>query len=335
MKVRQGLQKFIFTQTPLELKLKVAARAYTDETLAPEDEATLLFIYSHDRDPAVASSARKSFEEYPVPLILEALEKKLDPLVIKKFLEIHKDNEAVFIMAYLNPWVDDDTLKILAESGPEEVIAFLSEEKERFFDKPFLLESLKKNPLAPYILINGIEAMLRAEKVLDTKASAARGPRFKERDPEALKVPKELIDERKVDEQNIFKIVQSMSMAQKVKLALSGNKSARELLIKDSNKMIATAVLKNPRITEDEVLRLTITRGTPEDLLRQVAKNKEWVKNYNVKLGVVTNPKTPLTISVKLLDHLYEKDLTKLSKSKNIPSVLASTARRKLETKKK
>ncbi|MBI2413639.1 MAG: hypothetical protein HYV24_10580 [Deltaproteobacteria bacterium] len=333
MKVRQALFKYISPATPKELKLKLASREYTDEPLSPEDEVTILFVLGFDKDAEVSSSARKSFDEYPAHILIDALEKKLDPAVIKRIADTRKEDEAVQTMCFLNPCTDDETLKTIVETGPDEVVGVLAEERERFVEKPFLLDALKKNPLAPYLLVSSIEEMMkdaRAKAVVEAEAGK-RGLK----DTEKLSVPKELVEDKKVDEQNIYKIVGSMSMGQKVKLALSGNKSAREVLIKDSNKMIAVAVLKNPRITEDEILRLTSSKGTPEDLLRQVARNKEWVKNYNVKLGIVTNPKTPLAISVKMLDYVYDKDLVKLAKSKNVPSVLASTARRKMDAKAK
>lgn len=333
MKVRQALLKYISPTAPKELKVRLASREYAEEPHSPEDEVTILFVLGFDKDPDVSSRARKSFDEYPAHLLIDALEKKLDPAVIRRIAETRREDEAVQTMCFLNPWTDDETLKEIVETGPDEVVGVLAEERERFLEKPFILDSLKKNPLAPYLLVSGIEDMMkdaRAKAVVEAEAGK-RGVK----DTERLAVPKELVEDKKVDEQNIYKIVGSLSMGQKVKLALSGNKSAREVLIKDSNKMIAVAVLKNPRITEEEVLRLTSSRGTPEDLLRQVARNKEWVKNYNVKLGIITNPKTPLTISVKMLDHMYDKDLVKLAKSKNIPSVLASTARRKMDAKAK
>lgn len=332
MKVKQALFKYISPATPKELKLKLASREYADEPLSPEDEVTILFVLGFDKDADVSSSARKSFDEYPAHILIDALEKKLDPAVIKRIADARKEDEAVQTMCFLNPCTDDETLKTIVETGPDEVVGVLAEERERFLEKPFLLDSLKKNPLAPYLLVSGIDEMMkdaRAKAIVEAEAGK------KQKDPEKLAVPKELVEDKKVDEQNIYKLVGSMSMGQKVKLALSGNKSAREVLIKDSNKMIAVAVLKNPRITEDEVLRLTSSKGTPEDLLRQVARNKEWVKNYNVKLGIITNPKTPLTISIKMLDYVYDKDLVKLARSKNVPSVLASTARRKMDTKAK
>ena len=68
-------------------------------------------------------------------------------------------------------------------------------------------------------------------------------------------------------------------------------------------------------------------------MLRQIARNKEWVKSYGIRVGMLTNPKTPLTVSLKLLDSVYEKDLQGIAKSKNVPNTLASAARRKLDAK--
>ena len=68
-------------------------------------------------------------------------------------------------------------------------------------------------------------------------------------------------------------------------------------------------------------------------MLRHISRNKEWVTSYGIRVGMLTNPKTPLTISLKLLDSVYEKDLHSVAKSKNVPTALASAARRKLEAK--
>lgn len=322
MKVKQGLLKFISPSAPEDLRLKVA-RLEPPESLSCEDQVTALFVLGFDKSPVVSEAAKKGLLEYPVEMLLEALEKKLDPLVIKKILSLHRENDAVLIMAAMNPGTDDETLKMLAETGPEEVVAVFMDEIDRVRQKPFIIESIKKNPGASGHLIEEIERLLAAPP--------EKTPLQK---PEVASTPAVLKEEKKeIDEGNLYKAVKDMSMGQRIKLALCGNKAARELLVKDSNKIISLAVLKNPRITEDEVLKVTSSKGTPEDLLRQIGRNKEWIKSYSIKMGMITNPKTPLAISMKLLEGIYEKDLQKLSKSKNVPSVLASTARRKLDSK--
>jgi hypothetical protein len=246
----------------------------------------------------------------------------LDALVIKKILELRGD-DAVKIMAALNPGTDDATLTELAATGPEEVIAAFSEDKELLASKPFVKEALRKNPLTT----GSVRAALTEFKSRPAEGAA--------KPAEQSKLPVDLTDDKraKADEQNIYKLIVSMNAGQKLKLALSGNKSARDLLIKDSNKVISMSVLKNPRITEEEVQKVALTKGTNDDMLRQIARNSEWVKSYGIRVGILTNPKTPLTVSLKLLDSVYEKDLQAIAKSKNVPNTLASAARRKLDAK--
>ncbi len=325
MKVKQGLLKYVSTDVPAEERARYAAREWpAGLTPEPEDEVTVLFVLGYDRAPEISSRARKSLAAYPADLVLKALERKIEPVVIKKLVSLFNDNEAVVIMAASSPWIDDETLREIALNGPEEAVALLAEDTARLHRKPFLFDAIFKNPRTPTDLLPELRAI---------EGSLAHG--HGDEEVEKFIPPKELIDEHGSDEFNIYQAIQHLNIGAKIKLALTGNKAARDLLVKDSNKIIAVSVLKNPRITEEEVIRVTSTKGTSEDLLRQIARNKEWLKSYHIKTGLVNNPKTPLAISVKLLDHLYDKDLERISKSKNVPSVLASSARRKVEGKRK
>ena len=121
-----------------------------------------------------------------------------------------------------------------------------------------------------------------------------------------------------------------MNLPQKIRLALVGNQEARNALIHDANKVIPLAVLRNPRLSEDEVIMYAQLRSLPEDVFWAMAKHKSWVKNYHMKLALVSNPKAPLSLAIKLLDHLHDRDLQNLSRSKNISYVLAHSAARLL-----
>ena len=132
--------------------------------------------------------------------------------------------------------------------------------------------------------------------------------------------------ERDILSQSLMK----MSLPQKIRLALVGNQEARNLLIHDQNKVIPLAVLRNPKLSEDEVVMYAQLRSLPEDVFSAMAKHKTWVKNYQVKLALVSNPKAPLSLAIKLLDHLHDRDLQNISKSKNVSYVLARSAARLL-----
>lgn len=126
----------------------------------------------------------------------------------------------------------------------------------------------------------------------------------------------------------IYKQILSMKVSHKIKLALKGNKEARGILIKDSNKLVCTAVLKNPRITEGEVAVIASSKSAIEDLLRLIGANSQWMRNYQIKVALINNPKCPNQLSQKLLPMLYDKDLAALCKSRGIPSALKQSAER-------
>ncbi|MEE9542671.1 MAG: hypothetical protein V3V95_02675, partial [Thermodesulfobacteriota bacterium] len=133
---------------------------------------------------------------------------------------------------------------------------------------------------------------------------------------------------------SLYQMIQSMTVGDKIKLALTGNKEARGTLLKQSNKVVSRSVVRNPRITEDEVVKITQTRSVADEILREIARNDEWLKSYPIKRGLAFNPKTPVQISLRLLAKLNVKDLATLSTSKGVPNVVAAAARKIVDRKK-
>lgn len=124
--------------------------------------------------------------------------------------------------------------------------------------------------------------------------------------------------------------IAEMTTGQKIKLALWGNSLCRMLLILDTNRMIQQFVLKNPKLTMSEVEGFAKNTQVSEWVLRGISDSKIWMKNQNLKYILVTNPKTPGDISLKWLRYLTVVDLRKIAKSKNLPQLVAVTARKRL-----
>jgi len=129
--------------------------------------------------------------------------------------------------------------------------------------------------------------------------------------------------------------IRKMRVVEKMQLGLKGNIEARNILMKSPNKMIQECVLSNPKLSIDEVIRYARTKSMREELIRIIAGNREWTKNYQVKINLIWNPKTPMTQSMKWLSTVTAKDLEKLGKSKQIPGMLAVSARKALQHKKR
>lgn len=166
------------------------------------------------------------------------------------------------------------------------------------------------------------EEIQAVEKFLDTITTKAEDAA--DFSPDLIyDLQEQLTDEQR---QNLYQKIIKMSIPQKIRLAMLGNREARNILILDHNKAVALAVLRSPKLTESDVLTYAQQRNLSEEVYKYIARNKSWIKNYAVKLALINNPKTPLATALRFLDHLQEKDLKSLSRSKNVSNVLAKAA---------
>jgi len=131
-----------------------------------------------------------------------------------------------------------------------------------------------------------------------------------------------------------YQMSQAMGISEKIKTALTGDKEWRAILIKDANKLVSGAVVKNPRITDAEILNILKVGVQNDEIIRTICDNKEWVKNYLIRKALVECPKTPLPKALRFLSSLNEKDIAGYAKSKNISSVVSTQARRMIMNKK-
>jgi hypothetical protein len=127
--------------------------------------------------------------------------------------------------------------------------------------------------------------------------------------------------------------IRRMTVAERVKLALKGNKEARQILVRDPVKLVQSCILKNPRVSVDEALVMAKNRSLSGEVLRRIAGERDWVRQYSVRIALVQNPKTPLQVALGLLSGVQDRDMRAISKSKNVSSVLQSQARRILARK--
>lgn len=141
----------------------------------------------------------------------------------------------------------------------------------------------------------------------------------------AAPVPAETTDEADL---SVFQRVQRMNVAQKVKFAFRADKEGRALLLKETSKLVVLAVLNSPKITEQEIEAVAKSRNVSDDILRAVARKKEWIGNYAIKLGLVGNPKTPIAIAMSQLPLIKTRDLGFLGKDRGVPEAIRTAAQR-------
>jgi hypothetical protein len=122
----------------------------------------------------------------------------------------------------------------------------------------------------------------------------------------------------------------TMTVPEKMKCAMKGTREMRSILIRDPNRLVASAVLSCPKVNPAEVEAFAKMGNVSEDILRTIAKSRAWTKAYGVVLSLVKNSKTPVAISMTLMQRLNESDVKKISTDRNVPEALRLAARKRV-----
>lgn len=135
-------------------------------------------------------------------------------------------------------------------------------------------------------------------------------------------------DEIAGDRISMINRIMKMGVKDRVKLGMKGDREARNILIRDPNRLVSTAVVNNPRITEQEVEVIASMRSISEDILRQIASNRQWARSYKVMHSLAKNPRTPMANVLTIMSRLQLRDLVALSKNRNVSDAVRRQALR-------
>lgn len=264
---------------------------------AAGDLVNLLFFLSYDQDEEVSSEAIKSLRQMPESVALQVAGSPETPAkVIELLARLHHGKPDLATVLVSHPMTDRQTMAFLAEKGIAGAAATLQD------------------------MLPEDEAVLdESEEDLDAETDAVD----EEEEPESEEYASK------------YKMAQSMGVSEKIKMALTGDKEWRSILVKEPNKLVCGSVIKNPRITEAEILTLVKTGVQSDEIMRLICANREWVKNYQIRKALATNNKTPLPNALRYISTLTEKDVAAIAKSKNVSSVISTQARRILLQKQK
>jgi len=117
---------------------------------------------------------------------------------------------------------------------------------------------------------------------------------------------------------SLIRRIMFMNTKDRMKLAMKGDREARGILVRDSNKVVCSAVVKNPRITEHEVENIASMRTVADEVLRIIAMNRSWARSYSIIHNLARNPRTPIPTAMNILPRIRTKDLQSLSQNKNV-----------------
>ena len=127
---------------------------------------------------------------------------------------------------------------------------------------------------------------------------------------------------------SMIRRIMFMNARDRMKLAMKGDREARNILIRDSNRVVATAVIQNPRVTDQEVENIAAMRTVADEVLRLIALNRNWARSYSIIHNLVRNPRTPLPTVINTLPRIRTKDLQHLSQNRNVSEAARRQAMR-------
>lgn len=328
----------------------LAARA-----LLPLEQESLVAVVTRlttNEDDEVRESAKSSLADFPPRVILayvrstgaepEDLDRLAgqidDPLIIEAILR--------------NRVTADTTFQKLASRVPANLQEVIVVNQERILRTPAILDAILENPgLSPDVRRRALE--VRDEFFVKRPARVELPPDVDFEEPQSeeenkvleellaeaaaldesgeqpsTSPPPEVLEGEDEKKQSLWAKVSQMNVSQKVQLAFKGGTTERSILVRERNKLISGAVIRNPRVTENEIEMFAGMRNLDDEVLRLIGNNRQWMQKYPIMLSLVRNPKAPIGIVLPLINRLNLRDLKGLGGDKGVTETVRASARR-------
>ena len=305
--------------------------------LPPEELIPLQVELARGIDPEISRSAVESL-------------KKVDPRIVAPFLERKAGDEvlAFFATESQHPLLIETILRRrdvprsllvdLARRLPADLQEILILRQDAIIDEPAILDALERNPdISGYTQRRVTEYrdhLLPQGRRPVTAPSPGQAPVEEMSDQELAvvveQVRKEAPVEGEVETQTGLSEgqIRLLPVPARLKLARGASRQLRGFLLRDSNTQVALAALFGNPLSDQEVEQAAASRAVSEDVLMAIARKREWVSRYAIAKILTQNPRTPLAISMKLVNRMSVRDLRELSRDKNIADAVRSTALR-------
>ncbi len=274
------------------------------------DRAEILAVLALDTDEVVANRAQDALLSQPTESIIEAIARETAlPALFAYAAKNLADKSGIGDAMVRNKNCGAEYLVPMVRTLSTESIQMLMEELDRVSESSALAAALEHS--------SSVTAEQKAQlhelrgTGIDNGALAEAAV---EAEPDLGK------------RQTLLQRLATMTVAQRVQFAIKGGSEDRRTLIRDPNKVVQRAVLQSPRLTDQEVEAFASMSSLTDEILRLIAKNRNFRKNYVVVRNLMNNPKTPLDVSLHMLPILNPLDLKRLCTNKNIPETLRTTA---------
>jgi hypothetical protein len=347
---------------PPQLKQMAAAGL---APLGPVDLVTALYVLAFEPDEQLSGQAQASLAKLPDNTLLGALDQQIPAPVLDGIADFVLRREDAVQKILLTPDLADETVVRLTEKiRSERLLEVVAANEERMLRCPEIIEKLYFNRAARMSTVdravelavrNGLEldgipsfaevkAAIEGELILEATDEptpddlmfmsvltsddlAGLGEELVDETLESQALGEEQGSEAERRVKDAQQSIAGLTVSQKIRVALLGTASQRAVLIRDSNKLVTMSVLRSPAVRDSEVIRFSQARSLPEEALRYISSKREWTKNYQVKVHLVKNPRTPIHDALRFLQHLRPHDVRGLERSRDVPQAVAAAAR--------
>lgn len=336
LKVSPEVARIVKPGAPRDAQLAAARGALP---LAVKELLTALLFLCNSPDVEIKKSAVKTLRELPSSILGPVVnDKGLHPQLLELLVRAKMADADLMGAVVMHPATALKTHLYLAKNASADVLERLAGHQNLLYQHPELVEAIITNPNAEKNLKFrlGWQEPEPEPPSGDEQAGESGADEGEDEDEGRNQVELEaLMEEADQEGMSKYQIALELKVAEKIKMGLTGDKEWRNILIKDANKLVQGAVMKNPRITDGEVLMVAKNKTSSDELIRLILLNKDWMKLYEMKKALVVHPKTPAPRAIRLVNFLTMKDLKELAKSRQVSTLVATTARKELELRQK
>ena len=335
LKVSPEVARIVKPGAPRDVQLAAARGALS---LADKDFLTVLFFLCRSNDAEIAKTAVKALREMPVTTLTQVLKDDLlHPQLLDLLVRARLSDDELMELIIMHPATTLNVHLYLARKASAGVLECLAGHQALLSRHPELVDAIIANPSMEKSLKSklGWQKSDQAHPVSSTQelpekddavaGDGGMGGGHRQTEIEAL------LEEAERDGLSKYQIALKLKVTEKIKMALTGDKEWRAIMMNESNRLIQSAVMKNPKIGDGEVLMIAKNKTSSDDLIRIILLNKDWVKNYEIKKALITHPKTPPPKALRFISYLTMKDLKELAKSRQVSNVVVTAARKELE----
>lgn len=319
--------------------------------LSQEDLVAVLAYLGASDDAEIAELARAALLELPARIVLDfASDESVPADMLLRLVRVSSDAQVLEALIR-NRTLPDSAIVVLARIAEPQVQDVIVINQARILRAPEILDALLENPsLSPDVRRRAYETReeffdkkARVDAVAAAEIEAAGEPEIldipiapiadllarAEQDP-GPNAPAALTELEKKHEKAsaIWARLSWMQVSEKVQLAFKGDRMLRMLLVRERNKLVCSAVLRNPRLSDQEIEQIAGMRNVEEEVLRIIGTNREWVSKYSVMVILCRNPKTPVGVVLPFINRLTLRDLKGLKDDKGVSQVVRETAKR-------